>query len=544
MAIRFVYLRQARNDPLYEHLGGIGDSVYYHARAVASLEGGALADLPYFLGPLYHHLIASIYWVFGADPELVRRFQAGLGALSCVLLYRIGARIFSEPVGVAAGLVLALYGLHVYYTVLLLPTVLVLFLNLAVILLLVPPEGPVTPRRALAVGVAVGLAALAKSNAVLLLPAAIACLVLEARCRRSSDVALACVAVMLGMGLVLTPVVAHNSRASGEFALINTTSGRNLWKGNGPEATGTHVFLARGDKGLGLRAYLRGDVDPEAAVRESRTYTRRTLRHVLDEPVGTMQLAVRKLRLFLSSVELAIRDNYYVAREQSALLGLPLFSFALVAPLGLAGMALAWRRHPRSRALHAVFAVQLVSLIAVFVLARYRIVAAACLVLFAAQLVFGLYDALRSGRRREALSTLALVGLGALAVNLPVEGFSETRGLGLVYKKQADVLLLKGEHDVAFALYQRALASDWQEGDVLRERSQARLAMALVELENGDAGAARRRAMELQSELRERGDTRAALMATVDAFVTELESGRTPRLPQPLREWNAGHEAR
>jgi hypothetical protein len=102
---------------------------------------------------------------------------------------------------------------------------------------------------------------------------------------------------------------------------------------------------------------------------------------VIERPARALALGAKKLLLFANAIELANRDRYYFARRYSPLLQLPLPSFGLIASLGLAGAAFAWRRRPRTALVYAFLAVQVASYVIVFVLARYRIVAAAALCL-------------------------------------------------------------------------------------------------------------------------------------------------------------------
>ena len=62
-----------------------------------------------------------------------------------------------------------------------------------------------------------------------------------------------------------------------------------------------------------------------------------------------------------------------------------LLAVAALAPLGLAGLAIAWRRGRRTTHLYVLLAAQVASFVPLFVLARYRLVAVCCLLLFAAQ---------------------------------------------------------------------------------------------------------------------------------------------------------------
>lgn len=253
LGVRLLYLAQLRADPLRDDLYQIFDSVYYHREGAAIALGDWGGSAPYFLSPLYSWLIGVVYALAGTSTQDLRVAQAFLGAASCVLVYAIGRRVFNENAGIVAGAALALYGLQIYYTGIMLPAVFVLFLNLTFLFVMIGDRrGEMSILRCLTGGLLAGLAAVAKSNALLLVPAAMMAIwfTREEAPRRTR--ALSCAALALGAALTIAPFTLRNYEVSNHFVLIGTTTGRNLWKGNGPHATGTHVQLPPGDIGIGL----------------------------------------------------------------------------------------------------------------------------------------------------------------------------------------------------------------------------------------------------------------------------------------------------
>lgn len=477
LLVRILYLLQARDHPLHDFVFALVDSLYYHRQALAVARGDLLHDSPFFLAPLYPYLMGILYAQFGPSPDVVRGFQALLGAASCALLFAIGERLFDRRVALLAGLLLAVYPLHLYYTDLLLPTVLVLFLDLLLLYCLLGEVRAPSLRGAATCGLLLGLATLAKSNALLLLPAFGGVWLWLQRGQPARMRALWCGVFTAAALASLAPATLHNWLVSGRFVLVTTSTGRNLWKGNGPIANGTHPLGHPDPAELGMGSQLAGAADPVELVEQSRDYVRRTLDHVREHPAASLRLLGRKIVLFFNAVELGVRDQFYFARDHASLLRLPI-SLAWVMPLGLAGAVAAWSLGRPVLFLHALLAVQVISFVGVFVLARYRMVAAACLVLFASALAVAWLDAARAGRWRRIGPSALLAALLAVPVNWPLAAFPPHRGYALVYDKIGDMRHAAGREGEAIGAYEQALVEDWQGLDPLVMSAETRLKIA------------------------------------------------------------------
>jgi len=432
--LRLAFLLQMRGAPVRDYAElpwnqwFILDSAYYHQLGSWIAQHGVLAPTAHFLSPLYCYLVGLIYAVFGVGLDEIRITQCVIGAFSCVLVYWIGRRTYSEIVGIIAGICLATYGVHIYYTETVLPTVLVVFLNLAFLLVISVAPSKLTPARAACAGVILGLAALAKANALLLVLATI--FVLWWQHRRSGFRRFAGLAAPLAAGsfFAILPVTVHNYVVSNEFVLITTTAGRNLLKGNGPGANGTHTNLDPELAGEQIKFYLQGGVKPDHAARQSREMTAFTLKYMASRPVESIELLAKKALLFLNKRELFIRDNFYFAKRYSSVLRLPLPSFAWIGVLGLAGALWGLRRWELAPYLYATLLVQIVSYTLVFVLARYRLVAVACLSVFASSFLTELAGIVKRRRWRACALAAALTLCCALLVEIPFAEFPYDRG--------------------------------------------------------------------------------------------------------------------
>lgn len=501
-ALRLLYLRELVGTPYYGELGPISDSGYYHARAQEIAAGQFVGSEASFLSPLYCYFLGAIYALAGPDPVAARVVQCALGGVSCVVLRRIGRRFFSDAVGWLGALVLCFYGLHVYYATIVLPTVLVVFVSLLVLWSLAalrdrPAWGP-----GLVTGVLIGLAALAKSNALLLLPMAGLWLWLLPRQAPRAARAGATLCLGVGAALSIAPITLNNYRATGEFVLITTTGGRNFYKGNGPYATGTHAFLPPGEKGVNLAMYLKDRVDPLEAVRDSSELSAETWRHVREHPGRAAALLVRKFVMFFNAFELLSRDQFYFALDHSRVLKLAPFTFGLIAPLGLAGLVMSWRRWRPLSLFHGFFAVQVASFVLVFVLARYRLVAVACLALLAAQQLLWWRDGLRERRWAALAGSLGVLLVAGGFVHRPLDGFSRSQGFADQHQDLGRFALEHGDPQRALVELRRSLESEWlNELNVVPRRWRSLLLIAKAERALGHSRAAERTLAKLLVEI-------------------------------------------
>ncbi len=143
LAVRLLHIWQIRPSPFFDIL--LGDAHGYDQWAQRLAAGDWVGSEVFYQAPLYPYFLGLIYKVFGRDLLVVRIIQALIGSASCALLGMAGARFFSKPVGLIAGLALALWAPAIFFDGLLQKSVLdVFFVCLALWLiarLVYPPKG-------------------------------------------------------------------------------------------------------------------------------------------------------------------------------------------------------------------------------------------------------------------------------------------------------------------------------------------------------------------------------------------------------------------
>src|SRR5207245_1124289 len=94
-ALRVIVLARLTSSPLLLPMGG--DMHFYDQWAQRILQGHLTDHLAFYGLPLYAHSLALIYKLAGYGPFVPGLLQAALEAGTAVILYKLGTRVFSEP---------------------------------------------------------------------------------------------------------------------------------------------------------------------------------------------------------------------------------------------------------------------------------------------------------------------------------------------------------------------------------------------------------------------------------------------------------------
>lgn len=464
LAVRLIHVWQLGASPFADLL--LGDSAEYDRWARELAAGDWLGSEVFYQAPLYPYLLGAVHALLGSDVGVVRVCQAALGAGSAVLLAAAGGRFFSPRVGLAAGFVLALYAPAVFVDATLQKSVVDVFLLTGLLWLLSRTlDGAPATGRWVGAGAALGALCLTRENALILVAALGLWLWLERRARpgwlRQAALAAA------GVGLVLGPVAVRNGVVGGEWHLTTSQLGSNFYIGNGDGAHGSYRPLRYG---RGDAAFERGDARAlaEAAVGRdltpagvSRYWFGRTLDDVAAAPGRWLGLLVRKTALTFNAVEVVDTESQYAHAEHSLPLATTgwLTHFGVLAPLAVIGAAATWPRRRRLLPLYLMLGFYAASVVAFYVVARYRYPLVPFLVLFAAA---GGDHLLRAARRAAAPPRAPLIAAAAFAcaigANWPLSSKDHMRAVS--YNNLATAYRERGDLPRAVELYQTALSLD------------------------------------------------------------------------------------
>ncbi|MBC8278230.1 MAG: glycosyltransferase family 39 protein [FCB group bacterium] len=183
-----------------------------------------------FFEPLYPLFSAGAYILFG-DKFFFHRVLLGImSSLTCLLIFGIGRRMFSETVGVIAGLISAVYPYFIFYTVVLMSeTFLIFFMALTLYLFIRLRNDPGWKFAAL-FGISLGLTFLTRSIILGTVPFFIVYLILYNPKKLLLPVVISTVVFVM----TISPWLIRNYNLHNQFVLLSTRGGYNIWLRNNP----------------------------------------------------------------------------------------------------------------------------------------------------------------------------------------------------------------------------------------------------------------------------------------------------------------------
>ncbi len=449
-SLRLLALHSLWQTPYFDFL--LWDERIYHDWAVKIADGTFSSEAVYEFSPLPAYLMALVYRLFSPEMVYVRYMNILFGTGTCALVYGIGRRIGSGRVGLVAGLLAAVYQPLVFYSIVPLKTTLgVFFFALTVLLFLHCLERPEW-KRLLFLGAASGLLLNVRPNALVMLPAVPLILLWAHReNRRTAKKAVLIVGLFLaGFGIAVSPFVIRNLKAADRLALTTSQAGFNLYLGNhlySPDPYYRPVpFAVTSPFFQGVQFTIEASrregrrFSPEEA---SRYWTKEVLRIAAEQPGAFFVKVLRKSLVLFNRFEAGDHYDFGFLQREAGFMNVFLPGFALVFPLGVAGLILAvFRRSKPAASLLVLFLLYAATLVIFFTNARYRLPLLIILIPYAAALLVEIAQQVRSCKLRPLLPVFALVLAGTALEILPVRGTADTTAY---YNTHAIVLNAAGK---------------------------------------------------------------------------------------------------
>jgi 4-amino-4-deoxy-L-arabinose transferase-like glycosyltransferase len=453
LVLRLVHWGAVRDEPFFAQLAM--DSQEYDRWAQEVAGGDWLGSQVFFQAPLYPYLLAAVYALAGRNLDAVYLLQIFAAVAGVWALYRAAREMADERAGLVAAGLAAVYGPFLFYDVQLLKESLAVTVTCFLLWALVA-------RRWLAAGILLGILALLRENALLLVPFLLP--LAWSRERKTAGLLRNGGLLVAGLALALAPVALRNGLVGGDFLPTTFQGGVNFFIGNNPDADGTYQPIVPGKQIPALERREPVRVAEQELGRSltpaevSSHWLGKALDWAAEHPGAFLRLQLRKLGMFWSWYEWPDAVDYYWVRGLSPAYRFPLVEFGAVSLLALAGLWLV-RKRPGPFAPALLFALGwMLSTVIFFLFSRYRLpVVPALLPLAAVPLVrFG--QAWRERRRgRQAAAALLL-----LVFLLPYLAWFEPRmdlvhyNLGRLAEERGDPAAAHEHYKAAFILEPRS----------------------------------------------------------------------------------------
>jgi len=462
LAVRFIFLSQFQNNPFFQtDVKGVDPSLYHEW--AKELSQGFWPGYKLLYGhPFYPYVVSFFYRFWAVDSYSVIVMQFIMGSLSCVLLYFIAKKIFSQPVAIISSCIAALYSPFIFYEGLMVPSALAIFLNLGALLMLLNILEGLNTRRTFLAGLLLGCSLITNSGIAPFIVFSIfwAAFVLK-NTKKTAFKHVAC--ILIGVMLPLIFMSFKHFSAEGNFDSFGAHGGINFYVGNNPKANGT--FIAP----LGFTPSAEGLSEDSAKYAQMKSGARLTaggvskfwydeaLLYIKLHPAQWLKLEMRKLILFWNNIELSDVADFYFVKNGSPIFRFNPLCFSAIAALGFLGMILAFRDLRKTFLLYAGTASFMISCLLFFVNSRYRLSAVPYLVIFSGFAVWSVFQKLRLNDFKRLFVYSVVTVFFFILSNTKItsaDTCTPMYNLAVIYEK-------RGLYDKAIEISDKLLKENW-----------------------------------------------------------------------------------
>ena len=389
------------------------DSQDYHDWAVQLVSGNPGWGETYWMGPLYPHLLALVYMVFGVGGMAISVLQLLLSVVNIALVFFLTRDFLADRTAtwaapLAAG-IFALYGAPVFYAGLILMATLVTTLYLLIARQALVAWRQNTTTSWLVLGLLTGLAGLARGN-ILLLLATLPLLIFKSNIEINLRLKKTTAFILAGL-IMLVPVTVRNLVVADDFVILTSNGGINLLIGQQTAHKGIFGPIVKGSQSqydASMKIPLEQEFGRYLKGSEiSRILTRRAMEEFRDN-IGAMPLHyLRKMYRFWNGYELPQIFSYDYWHHAMPALRVLFIPFTLLAALGLLGV----RFLPGGQRLimGLMLGTYFLSLVPFFPTSRYRIPLAPLLAIGAGVFLVYVWQMKWPRQRRWLLAAVVLI---------------------------------------------------------------------------------------------------------------------------------------
>ncbi|MDX9701658.1 MAG: tetratricopeptide repeat protein [Candidatus Auribacterota bacterium] len=441
IALRFIYLVQARHDPGFDQFLFPDDQEYYYRMASRIADGNLTGNSGNLMrGPGYMYFLAMLFAISGKSIVFVKGVQALLGVLSGVCLYHIGKRLFGAFTGLAA---LAFYAFYLpilsYESTLLMESLVTFLITCGLLLFYNATDGN---RRIMfcASGFMFGWAFTCRPNNILL--AFVLLLYLLVTARKTAIFPL--LFFTAGMLIAVLPLIMRNFFAGGDLLCVTTQGKLVLINSHFHDCPGIGWYRSAFEEKILLKS--RGSMWGVISILSddiSRNFTSWFIKQI------------GKIYAYFFGFEFSQFINVYLLRETIPVLRIPSVPYGVLSPLAFLGvyLVLAKKRCRQTLVLFGYTAALTFSVVIFYIIARFRQPAIPLFCLFAG---YCAVTVIREPRWRMRSVYIVILGILLLVLNLPGvrKGFEDQFVTQSVYNRGM-MYFNKQRFDEAIADFER-----------------------------------------------------------------------------------------
>lgn len=472
IAIRIIYLIQISRDPGFQV--PMVDEKWHWLWAQDILHKSFWGEGSYFRAPLYPYFLALLALITNTSIFWSKLLQVLLCAGTAILIFKLAEHLFNRTTAIVAGLIYAVYGTLVFYEAMfLIPAIFLLFVVWGMYRLLACRDNP-SWKGMLLTGIIFGLASLARPNILLTIPFLMVWMFFTAE-RESGFLSRSKLPIVLLVGVILTiaPVTVRNKIVTGDFILISSQGGVNLYLGNNPDADGLTMLMPDVKLNEAVSWDQFGKVTRAAAERESKRslsdaeessfWSAKAVDFIVHNPGKFLNLVWRKTVYLFSGFENSDNADIYYQRKRSSLFSILVwhkliyFPYGLLIPLTIVGVYLTRDRFKKLLPIYIYLLAYIPSIVLFLVTARHRLPLIPFMIILAAAGLTRLF----SGPIKKGSVGIALVlfAVPLVALNRTYYDEGESSGFqvhfnnGIKYEQLGEMVKAEQEYQLADDIY-------------------------------------------------------------------------------------------
>lgn len=469
--IRIIYLIEISGKPGFSIL--LVDEQWHWQWAQEIVEKSFWGNGSYFRGPLYPYFLAFLYLITGGSILASKIIQVLVCGGTVCFIYKLAEHLFNSKAAIVSGLVYALYGTLIFYETMFLIPVLFLFFTVWSIYRLIVYQNSELAKTWIITGLIFGLAALARPNILLVIPFLALWLFLKHKKTKETFKSSLRPALLwiTGILLAIVPVTIRNIAVTGEFALISSQGGINLYLGNNEYADGLTMMMPE----LELDQSVSWDmfVPMTNSIAEQETghsltdseisgyWSGKAFDFILSNPGKFLNLLWRKTVFLFSGFENSDATDIYYQRNKSTLYALLLwdnlisFPYGLLIPLFIVSLIVVRHKFRKLLPVYIFMLAYIPTIILFLVTARHRLVLIPFLIIIVSAGITTLFKNLRKYNPKILAAILPLFVVSLVILNQKFYGLGEPNPFyihynnGLTFQKLEEYKKAEKEYQLA-----------------------------------------------------------------------------------------------